>query len=129
MEIPLTGLMVEHHDPDSHHSHKLYITSWDGRPVHTHPFSGVTSFDYGHHHEYASMTEPAASGVQHVHGYYTVTSFSAGHTHVIRGVTGPAIPLTGGGHYHYFEGFTSVNGSTPHAHRYKGSTGNEISDF
>jgi hypothetical protein len=128
MDIPITGFVHHSDDGDSEHSHKLYITSWDGRPVHVHPFAGITSFDVGHSHQYAGVTEPAPSGVQHVHGYYAVTSFDDGHTHVIRGTTGPAIPLPGGGHVHYFEGYTTVSGVQPHAHMYSGQTSNEVID-
>ncbi|WP_197035485.1 YmaF family protein [Paenibacillus sp. UNC451MF] len=126
MEIPITGFIFHSNDSESDHSHKLYITSWDGRPVHSHPFSGITSFDAGHDHHYAGMTEPAASGVQHTHDYYAVTSLDDGHTHNLRGVTGPAIDFPTGGHYHYFQGFTTVNGRFPHSHRYQGTTGREV---
>lgn len=127
MEIPVTGFIVHSEGPDSSHSHKLYITSWDGRPTtHTHHFSGNTSFDLGHNHHYAGMTEPAPSGAQHVHNYRTETSFNDGHTHTIIGTTGPAIPLQSGGHYHYFQGYTTINGRTPHRHMYNGTTGNEV---
>lgn len=126
VDIPITGFVVHSKDEGPDHSHKLYITSWAGRPVHVHPFSGVTSVDLGHNHQYAGMTEPAPRGVQHVHGYMARTSFDDGHTHLIRGTTGPAIPLSHGGHYHYFEGFTTVNGRNPHSHRYSGNTGNEV---
>jgi hypothetical protein len=125
MDIPIKGFVVHSDDSDSAHSHKLYITSWEGRPVHVHPFSGNTSFDVGHSHHYVGLTELAPSGVQHVHEYYAETSFNDGHTHVIRGTTGPTIPLPSDGHYHYFEGYTTVNGRTPHAHMYRGNTGNE----
>lgn len=125
MEIPITGFMVNAEGSDSPHSHKLYITSWDGRPVHVHPFSGNTSYDVGHKHHYAGVTEPAPDGVPHVHAYRVETSFNAGHTHIIRGTTGPVIPLPGGGHYHYFEGYTTVSGMIPHKHKYSGNTGNE----
>lgn len=128
MDIPITGFVVHSDDGGSNHSHKLYITSWDGRPVHVHPFSGVTSFDVGHSHRYAGITAPAPSGVQHVHGYHAETTFDDGHTHVIRGTTGPAVDLPCGGHIHYFEGYTTVNGKTPHAHMYGGYTGNEAVD-
>lgn len=129
MEIPITGFVVHSNDPGSEHSHKLYITSWDGRPLpHVHPFSGITSFDAGHQHRYAGITEPAATGVPHVHGYFAETSFDDGHTHMIKGVTGPSIPLPGGGHIHQFEGYTTVNGRHPHTHMYAGNTGDEISD-
>ncbi|KPV55177.1 hypothetical protein QJ48_34600 [Paenibacillus sp. A3] len=126
MDIPVTGFVVHSGGEDPHHAHRLYITSWDGRPVHVHPFSGATTYDDGHLHYYAGMTEPAPSGPRHVHGYYAVTSFNDGHTHTMRGATGPAIPLSGGGHYHYFEGYTTVNGARPHAHAYRGNTGNEV---
>ncbi|TFE27225.1 YmaF family protein [Cohnella luojiensis] len=125
MDIPVTGFVFHSGDDDPHHSHKLYITSWDGRPVHVHPFEGITSFDVGHQHHYAGVTESAPSGVQHSHGYYAVTSFNDGHTHTISGRTGPVIPLPNGGHYHYFEGYTTVNGRIPHTHMYQGNTGDE----
>ncbi|QYR24246.1 YmaF family protein [Paenibacillus sp. sptzw28] len=127
MEIPVTGFVFHNEQSGSDHSHVLYITTWNGRPVHVHQFAGVTSFDVGHRHQYAGTTEPAPSGVPHVHGYSTVTSFDDGHTHTIRGTTGPAIPLQDVGHIHYFEGSTTVDGMIPHSHRYSGNTGNEIS--
>jgi hypothetical protein len=34
----------------SEHSHNIYITTWDGRPVYTHEIKGVTSFDVEHDH-------------------------------------------------------------------------------
>lgn len=122
MEIPVSGFMVHSDDSNSNHSHHLYINSWDGRPVHVHEFKGVTSYDVGHEHHYAGTTEPAPSGVPHTHKYFTFTSFDDGHRHEIRGVTGPAIPLPDGGHYHEFSGVTTVNGATPHQHRYSGKT-------
>ncbi|MBS4194656.1 YmaF family protein [Lederbergia citri] len=124
MEIPVTGFIVQFSDSnmDSEHSHTLFLTSWDGRPVHSHHFSGVTSFDVGHEHRYAGRTEPAPSGVPHRHEYCTFTSFDDGHKHEIRGVTGPEIPLPNGGHYHNFRGVTSISGSHPHRHQYDGET-------
>jgi hypothetical protein len=91
-------------------------------PVHVHEFAGVTSFDAGHHHQYAGVTEPAPNEVQHVHQYYTVTTFDNQHKHEIQGVTGPAIAIPGGGHIHYFEGYTTINGNPPHTHTYAGKT-------
>jgi hypothetical protein len=125
MEIPITGFIISN-DSGNQHTHGLYITSWDGRAVHLHQFAGVTSINDGHHHQYAGVTESAPTGVQHIHGYNTVTSFDNGHTHIIQGRTGPDIPLQGGGHYHYFEGFTTINGIHPHTHNYNGTTGNEV---
>ncbi|GIO64752.1 MULTISPECIES: YmaF family protein [Paenibacillus] len=130
MEIPITGLLIHSEGSGSEHHHSLLITSWDGRPVrvHVHPISGDTSFDVGHYHHYAGTTEPAPSGVPHVHRYHVETSFNDQHVHYIQGTTGPAIPLPGGGHYHDFAGYTTVNGRIPHSHRYGGRTGNEEED-
>ena len=125
MEKPVTGLVLCSNDFGDQHSHKLYIMSWDGVPVHVHSFSGVTSYEVGHAHEYAGITAPAPSGVPHIHEYDTETTFNDGHAHHIRGQTGDAVPLPGGGHYHFFSGYTTVNGRTPHAHAYQGRTGNE----
>ncbi|WP_409303884.1 YmaF family protein [Peribacillus sp. SCS-155] len=121
MEIPVTGIIISN-EAGSEHSHSIYLTTWDGRPLHHHQFSGVTSFNVGHDHKYAGTTEPAPSGVPHTHKYFTVTSFNDGHKHEIRGETGPAISLPGGGHFHRFHGWTTVNGSHPHSHEYAGKT-------
>jgi hypothetical protein len=122
MNIPVTGFMFESADNSLEHSHNLYITTWDGEPVHTHQFKGVTSFDVGHNHRYVGTTEPAPSGVQHTHKYFTFTSFDDGHKHEIKGVTDPAIFLPSGGHIHEFSGVSSVDGATPHRHKYSGKT-------
>ncbi|WP_227935429.1 YmaF family protein [Alkalihalobacillus deserti] len=120
--VPVTGFMYHSSSDDPLHSHNMYITTWDGKPVHIHHFRGETSFDVGHNHHYAGKTEPAPSGVQHTHNYFTFTSFDAGHKHVIRGVTGPAIHIPDRGHYHEFSGVTSVDGDISHTHRYSGKT-------
>lgn len=120
--VPVTGFMYQSDSDDRLHSHNMYITTWDGKPVHIHHFSGETSFDVGHNHHYAGKTEPAPSGVPHTHSYFTFTSFDAGHKHTIRGVTGPAIRLPDGGHYHEFCGVTSVDGDIRHRHKYSGKT-------
>jgi hypothetical protein len=122
MEIPISGFMYHSDDSNPLHSHQLFITSWDGVPVHVHQFRGITSFDVGHRHQYAGTTEPAPTSVQHSHRYFTVTSVDDGHRHQISGVTGPAIPLPDGGHYHEFRGTTSVSGANPHTHQYSGQT-------
>ncbi|WP_028612244.1 YmaF family protein [Paenibacillus harenae] len=127
MEIPVTGFVVHGDGSSDEHSHILYLTSWSGRPLHIHDLRGITSFDVGHDHRYAGKTEPAPSGVQHVHRYCSFTSVDSGHKHLLQGTTGPAIPRPGGGHYHCFEGCTTVNGLTPHSHEYRGKTGNELS--
>ncbi|MFC0561961.1 YmaF family protein [Halalkalibacter alkalisediminis] len=120
--VPVTGFLYHSDGDDPLHSHNMFITTWDGQPIHTHEFKGVTTFDVGHDHRYAGTTEPAPSGVQHTHRYCTFTTFDAEHKHVIRGVTGPAIFLPDGRHFHKFNGVTSVDGPTPHRHRYCGKT-------
>jgi len=122
MDIPVSGFMYHSDDSDPIHSHQLYITSWDGRPIHNHQFKGVTSFDDGHSHRYAGTTEPAPSGVPHTHRYFTSTSVDDRHRHQIRGITSLAIPLPNGDHYHEFSGVTTVEGTRPHRHRYSGRT-------
>ncbi|MDQ0343698.1 hypothetical protein ACFFF5_16555 [Lederbergia wuyishanensis] len=68
MEIPITGFIVSpDSNMDSEHSHILLLTSWDGRPLHSHHFAGVTSFNAGHWHRYAGRTEPTPTGVPHWH--------------------------------------------------------------
>jgi hypothetical protein len=61
-KIPIKGYVVDSNDGESDHSHKLYISSWDGRPVHVHSFSGTTSFDVGHDHQYVGLTLTAPTG-------------------------------------------------------------------
>lgn len=122
MDIPVSGYMYSLDGSDPMHSHRMYITSWDGRPVHVHSFSGITSFEDGHTHQYAGTTEPAPTGVPHTHRYFTFTSVDNRHRHQIQGVTGPAIPLPNGGHYHEFNGVTTVEGVRPHRHFYSGRT-------
>lgn len=125
-ERKVYGIVVSSADDhNGKHTHDLYLISWDGRQVHVHNFKGVTSYDVGHSHRYVGTTAPAPSGVQHTHVYHTTTSFDDGHSHIISGRTGPAVPLPNGGHYHAFEGVTTVNGATPHTHRYAGRTSNE----
>lgn len=125
MQIPITGFIYESDDMslNGEHSHVLYLTSFNGRPVHIHGFGGFTSFDVGHRHEYLGRTEAAPSGVPHDHRYFTITSFNDGHKHRIEGTTGPAIETPWGGHYHEFKGTTTIDGSTPHKHMYSGQTG------
>lgn len=76
--IPVSGYLLQSNGDDPLHSHNLYITTWDGQPVHTHESRGVTSFDVGHNHRFAGTTEPAPSGGQHIHRYFTFTSFDDG---------------------------------------------------
>lgn len=63
-ETRVFGVVYEtDNDNADMHSHQLYLITWDGKVLHTHGFSGVTSFDVGHRHAYAGVTDPAPSGV------------------------------------------------------------------
>jgi hypothetical protein len=88
--------------------------------LHSHHFSGNTSYDVGHSHEVSGRTRLARDTAHHVHSYYSTTSYNEGHIHHVKGVTGPAI-YRGKGHYHNLSGVTTVNGRTPHSHRYRAS--------
>ncbi|GMA59941.1 YmaF family protein [Alicyclobacillus fastidiosus] len=125
-EQKVYGLVYEpDHSESDTHSHEIYLITWDGRPLHTHGFCGITTLNVGHRHAYSGFTQPAPSGVPHTHLYSTITTLNDGHRHRISGRTGPAIPLPSGGHIHYFSGITTVDGRTPHTHTYSGTTGNE----
>ncbi|WP_065412039.1 YmaF family protein [Pseudobacillus wudalianchiensis] len=98
----------------------MYSGGYTEGERHVHEFLGMTSIEIDHTHEYAGTTEPAPSGVPHTHEYITWTHHIDGHRHEIRGRTGPAIPLQGGGHIHYFQGFTTSYPS--HYHQFQGAT-------
>ncbi len=54
MGIPVTDFMFHSNDSDPFPSHQLFITSWDGRPVHVHQFNRETSFDM-RRYQYAEL--------------------------------------------------------------------------
>ncbi|MGG4033903.1 YmaF family protein [Paenibacillus cisolokensis] len=62
MKIPVTGFVMGSGGDDAHHSHKLYITSWNGIPVHVHAFSGETTVNDGHSHKYSIQPYIGGSG-------------------------------------------------------------------
>ncbi|WP_141603913.1 YmaF family protein [Terrilactibacillus laevilacticus] len=86
MEIPISGFMYHSDDSGTHHSHQLFITSWDGRPVHVHQISGITSFDAGHNHRISGVTGPAIPipNGGHYHEFRGVTSVNGVHPHTHR---------------------------------------------
>jgi len=83
---------------------------------------GFTSIEVEHTHYYSGKTAIAPSNVPHIHYYFIMTTIDVGHRHIICGYTGPAIYLINGGHYHEFEGDTTIDGATPHSHGYSGCT-------
>lgn len=64
MEKQVFGIVVPSNDSssESEHTHDMYLVSWDGRQLHVHNFSGVTSLDVGHRHTYVGTTAPAQWG-------------------------------------------------------------------
>lgn len=96
-----------------------YYSDWINE-THVHEFIGITTITDGHNHKYVGTTEPAPNGIQHTHDYDTWTLFVDGHRHEIYGRTGPAIPVSGGGHVHYYEGYTT--GYPDHHHWFSGYT-------
>lgn len=87
---------------------------------HVHEFIGETTITNGHNYRFVGTTEPAPNGIQHTLDYYTWTLYVDGHRHRTSGRTGPAIPVQGGGHVHYFEGFAT--GYPAHHHWFGGYT-------
>lgn len=113
------------HTTDGFHKHHYELEFYDAgnHPPHVHHYEGITSYDAGHRHRLAGITDPAPSGVEHVHYYKGTTTFNDGHVHHFAGATGPAIPLSDGRHYHLIEGQTTVDAGPegpPHSHAYQG---------
>ncbi|WP_422691252.1 YmaF family protein [Clostridium thermosuccinogenes] len=59
--------------------------------MHSHSFSGYTSYNNGHRHYYMGMTSISPDVPGHIHYMAGYTSFDDGHTHAYRSATGPAI--------------------------------------
>lgn len=118
MQHPIIGYMVQYAQPNEE-----YYPHWNSQ-THVHEFIGETTITEAHKHNYVGTTDPAPNGIQHTHDYYTWTLYVDGHRHQISGRTGPAIPVQGGGHVHYYEGYTT--GFTEHQHWYSGYTNRVI---
>src|SRR5690625_4619108 len=101
MHYPISWYMYNQAQKTTFQGHFHDSHPWQWKESHIHELAGGTSAEVGHMHEFVGTTEPALSGVAHTHEYLTTTHFIDGHRHVIRGRTGPAIPLQGGGHFHY----------------------------
>ena len=56
MEERIFGIVYhpEESESNSEHIHDMYLITWDGRPFHIHHFSGITSYDDGHRHNYVA---------------------------------------------------------------------------
>ncbi|PNT92270.1 YmaF family protein [Clostridium thermosuccinogenes] len=87
--------------------------------MHSHSFSGYTSYNNGHRHYYMGMTSISPDVPGHIHYMAGYTSFDDGHTHAYRSATGPAIYI-GSMHYHGYRGTTGI--ADRHTHNYDGRT-------
>jgi len=87
--------------------------------MHSHSYSGKTSYNNGHWHYYRGMTSSNPDVPGHIHYMAGFTSFDDGHVHGYRSATGPAIYI-GGKHYHAYRGITEV--ARWHTHNYDGKT-------
>lgn len=87
---------------------------------HSHAYSGSTTYNDGHVHNYGGVTGKAKSGVPHCHYMEGITTYYEDHEHEYCTKTGPAIHLENGLHYHYFE--TRVTFVDGHIHYIYGFT-------
>lgn len=93
--------------------------------IHVHDFSAYSTVALSHVHIIAGTTDPAAGGLDcHTHLYRGTSSVTNGHFHNFAGKTSAAVPLTGGGHGHWFKGPTSVDAL--HRHCYNWFTGPQL---
>ncbi|GFP75608.1 YmaF family protein [Clostridium fungisolvens] len=86
---------------------------------HTHFYSGMTSINDGHSHDYKGETSPAPTGVPHVHHIAGYTAYEDGHRHYYIIETSPAYQVPGG-HIHYISGITYI--SEEHYHSISDTT-------
>lgn len=86
---------------------------------HTHNYSGKTSFNAGHNHEYGGETSEALSGVPHFHNIVGYTEYDGGHRHYYSIQTSFDYPAPGG-HFHYISGTTYI--TEEHYHMMKDRT-------
>jgi len=88
---------------------------------HVHDYSGRTSVDMGHFHNFSGATMVSQTAVGgHVHGYAGETLPAENHTHIMRGTSGLPISVLLG-HVHQMAGVTEVTNN--HTHSYDLYTG------
>ena len=89
---------------------------------HVHNFSGMTSHDAGHSHQFDGTTRAAYTGGAHNHNVYT-TCVAQNHSHALSGYTGQNISGQNS-HVHQFNGLTdSANVPEHHRHSFNVTTG------
>lgn len=89
--------------------------------AHTHHYKMTTSEKEEHEHSMVGFSFPAngCDRDEHIHRLEGVTLIND-HQHRYSLKTGPPIPLSGGGHYHEFDGETFSH--TKHEHSFYGRT-------
>lgn len=73
---------------------------------HRHKFSGETSCDFGHEHDFKGKTTYAPNCVPHIHYVECCTSKEDGHRHCVMIPTSREITCPDGSHFHYINGQT-----------------------
>jgi hypothetical protein len=81
--------------------------------LHSHNFSGVTSYNDGHVHRYWGTTSIDPDIPRHTHFMSGETTFEDGHTHLYALYTSPEIRV-GRGHTHYYQAATRLNDGHVH---------------
>ncbi len=76
--------------------------------LHSHDFTGVTSFNNDHIHRYWGMTSQDPDIPNHAHFMSGQTTFEDGHIHRYSLRTSPEIKLARG-HTHYYQAATTLN--------------------
>jgi hypothetical protein len=87
---------------------------------HSHSFSGETTINDGHIHNYGGVTSIEQTGVPHMHYIKGITTYHNNHDHEYETRTGPSIMLPNGLHYHYYE--AQVKFADGHSHFIQGYT-------
>lgn len=71
--------------------------------LHSHTFTGKTSNNENHIHQYSGVTDEISDQLGHIHYIEGSTSYEDSHVHYYRIATSPAIYVNGG-HYHVYMG-------------------------
>jgi len=87
--------------------------------LHTHNFTGVTTFNDGHTHQYSGITGSAADVPGHTHAMMGTTAVNDGHSHNYDLQTSQSLQAMGG-HTHNYQSFTSF--ADRHNHFMSGDT-------
>lgn len=87
--------------------------------MHSHGYRGMTTYSYGHKHDYFGATSLDPDTPGHIHYMWGKTSYNDGHIHYYAVPTGPSVKVKDG-HTHHYCGATTLNDG--HVHYYGGVT-------